>query len=316
MAITVALKAGTACLPGFREEKSTREHVAAESWNLFLIAWMLFSLWAQQTTQEGCTNLGAGSSSPLLHICCMLAVKVCCSALCSIFVAQRYSWEHLCAMWAWLCCGIAVVVHYTVGTACGWSNTNLDQAEPGSSMGRAPALEEGSRLRSCCEDFSLAMHLLASSLLVSSQAHRSLLETGAFSTICTPLNSLSWPGEVRPGCKSVVFMSFPFSLTGSQEGRGRSVGRSMGWRTEICGALLAGGRRPAKGSSTEEQSYAEDLGMGEDNDRTRLLHLHCITSHFPPVMWCWGFCFLICFLICWVVFFFTKRALYFQVKHL
>jgi len=31
MAITVALKAGTACLPGFREEKSTREHVAAES---------------------------------------------------------------------------------------------------------------------------------------------------------------------------------------------------------------------------------------------------------------------------------------------
>lgn len=56
--------------------------------------------------------------------------------------------------------------------------------------------------------------------------------------------------------------------------------------------------------------------MGEDNDRTRLLHLHCITSRFPPVMWCWGFCFLICFLICWVVFFFTKRALYFQVKHL
>lgn len=67
----------------------------------------------------------------------------------------------------------------------------------------------------------------------------------------------------------------------------------MGWRTEICGALPAGGRRPARGSSTEEQSYAEDLGMGKDNDRTRLLHLHCITSRFPPVMWCWDFCFII-----------------------
>lgn len=56
--------------------------------------------------------------------------------------------------------------------------------------------------------------------------------------------------------------------------------------------------------------------MGEDNDRTRLLHLHCITSRFPPVMWCWGFCFLICFLICWVVFFFYKESFVFPSEAL
>ncbi|KAM6088086.1 zinc finger protein 704 isoform 3-T4 [Chlamydotis macqueenii] len=38
----------------------------------------------------------------------------------------------------------------------------------------------------------------------------------------------------------------------SLEGRGKSVGRSMGWRTEICGVLPADGRRPAKGSSTKD----------------------------------------------------------------
>lgn len=55
----------------------------------------------------------------------------------------------------------------------------------------------------------------------------------------------------------------------------------MGWRTEICGVLPADGRRPARGSSTKDCNYAEDLGMGEENSRTRLLQLHCISSHFP-----------------------------------
>lgn len=88
----------------------------------------------------------------------------------------------------------------------------------------------------------------------------------------------------------------------------------MGWRTEICGVLPADGRRPARGSSTKDCNYAEDLGMGEENSRTRLLQLHCISSHFPSsdvvlgVLVFWGVFFLKSFV-------FQNEALVAKEKH-
>ena len=185
------------------------------------------------------------------------------------------------------------------------------------------ALEQRSRLSSCCRGHrsqarrrtgpsELWSHGSMSVRFVSSsKTTRVPVKGWEFSASCTRWGCCPDLRVIKQSYKSVSLTSFPFSPTGSLEGRAKSVGRSMGWRTEICGALPAGGRRPAKGSSTRDCNYAEDLGVGEDNSRTRLLQLHRTTSHFPSSgVLLGGFCWFF-----GVLFFFSKRALYFKVKH-
>lgn len=114
---------------------------------------------------------------------------------------------------------------------------------------------------------------------------------------------------IKQSYKSISLTSFPFSLTGSLEGRGKSVGRSMGWRTEICGVLPADGRRPAKGSSTKDWIMQRIWGWGRTTAEPDCCSRTVSLPIFPSVMWCWAFWF---FGVFWVF----LRALYFKVKHL